>query len=459
MKKTILNLSLAVITVLLFQSCKKEGCTDSTANNYSAEAKKDNGTCVYGNGENKDLITLEGSITESLILTSDKKYLLKGFVYLKDGYSLIIQAGTIIKGDKDSKGTLIIERGAKIIAQGTISNPIIFTSNQPEGKRDYGDWGGVIICGKAPINLPGGEGVIEGGTNAAFGGTNATDNSGVISYVRIEFCGIAFQPNQEINGLTLGGVGSGTQIDHVQISYSGDDAFEWFGGTVNCKNLVALRTWDDMFDTDNGYNGTIQYAIGLSDPNVADQSGSNGFESDNDGQGNSVEPYTAPTFINTSILGPRSSSSASFNSQFKRAAHLRRATKHKIYNSLLAGFPDGLLVDGTKAESNASSGELVFSNSIIAGCGNALKVNTGSTFDISTWYASNNNQIINDLSELKIGEAFNLKLPNFLPSSNSNLLSGAKDVSGAESTLFIGAFGTENWTANWSNFDPNNTKY
>ncbi|MES2836405.1 MAG: T9SS C-terminal target domain-containing protein [Bacteroidota bacterium] len=459
MKKTLFTLSLAAVAALSFQSCKKEGCTDATANNYNAEAKKDDGTCLYGSDENKDLITIEGSISENLYLTNDKKYLLKGFVYLKEGYSLKIQAGTIIKGDKDSKGTLIIERGAKLFAQGTANNPIIFTSNQPEGARDYGDWGGLIVCGKAPINLPGGEGVLEGGTNATFGGTDAADNSGVISYVRIEFCGIAFQPNQEINGLTMGGVGSGTQIDHVQISYSGDDAFEWFGGTVNCKNLIVHRTWDDMFDTDNGFNGTIQYALGLSDPNVADQSGSNGFESDNDGQGNSVEPYTSPTFVNVSILGPRTSATATFNSQFKRAAHLRRATKQKIYNTLLAGFPDGLLVDGTKAEANANAGDLVFSNSIIAGCANALKVNSGSSFAISTWYAANSNQTIADLSELKIEESFNLTAPNFLPATGSALLSGAKSVTGTESTSFIGAFGTENWTATWSNFDPQTPKY
>ena len=139
---------------------------------------------------------------------------------------------------------------------------------------------------KHPLTNP----EIEGGVNNAagdafYGGTDANDNSGVLRYVRIEFPGIAFTDNNEINGLTCGGVGAATTLEHVQVSYSGDDSFEFFGGTVNAKYLIAYRGWDDDFDTDFGYSGKIQFAVSLRDPEIADQSGSNGFESDNDGSG------------------------------------------------------------------------------------------------------------------------------------------------------------------------------
>jgi len=247
-------------------------------------------------------IEISGDITANTKWSSNNKYVLKGFVYVKSPAVLTIEPGTIIRGDKATKGTLIIERGAQIFAVGTQNSPIVFTSNEEKGNRSYGDWGGIIICGRAPINLPGGEGTVEGGTNAIYGGTNAADNSGKLKYVRIEFCGIAFQPNQEINGLTMGGVGNGTEIEYVQISYSGDDSYEWFGGNVDARHLIAFRGWDDDFDTDNGYSGRIQFAAAFRDKDIADQSGSNGFESDNDGQGTTATPFTKVDILFNKML-------------------------------------------------------------------------------------------------------------------------------------------------------------
>lgn len=138
----------------------------------------------------------------------------------------------------------------------------MFTSEEAKGNRRPGDWGGIILCGKAKNNKS--EMQIEGGPRTKHGGNDDADNSGVLSYVRIEFAGYPFQTDQEINGLTLGSVGSGTKIDHVQVSYTNDDSYEWFGGTVNCKYLVAYKGWDDDFDTDNGFSGKFssvcQYA-------------------------------------------------------------------------------------------------------------------------------------------------------------------------------------------------------
>jgi hypothetical protein len=179
--------------------------------------------------------TLSGHITTNTTLNSTTLYVLQGFVYVDSTVTLTIDPGTVIIGEKISKGTLIVQRGAYIEAQGTPTKPIIFTSQEAPGARAAGDWGGVIILGKATINPPGGVAIIEGGVGSEYGGAVDTDSSGVFSYVRIEFPGIAFLPNNEINGLTMGGVGNRTVIDHVQVSNSGDDSFEWFGGTVNCR--------------------------------------------------------------------------------------------------------------------------------------------------------------------------------------------------------------------------------
>ena len=144
--------------------------------------------------------------------------MLKGFVYVTDGAILNIEPGTVIKGDKDTKGTLVVERGGQINAQGTKEKPIVFTSNQPAGSRSYGDWGGIVICGRAAVNSTSGTATIEGGIRSEYGGGSNPvndDNSGVLSYVRIEFCGIEYATDNEINGLTLGGVGSGTTLNQI----------------------------------------------------------------------------------------------------------------------------------------------------------------------------------------------------------------------------------------------------
>ncbi|HMT28576.1 MAG TPA: T9SS C-terminal target domain-containing protein [Bacteroidia bacterium] len=408
-------------------------------------------------------IELTGDINTSALLTANNKYILKGFVYVKDGVTLAIEPGTIIKGDKATKGTLIVERGAQILAVGTAQKPIVFTSNQPAGSRSYGDWGGIIICGRAPINLPGGEGTVEGGTNALYGGTNPADNSGKLKYVRIEFCGIAFQPNQEINGLTMGGVGSGTEISHIQVSYSGDDSYEWFGGSANATNLVAFRGWDDDFDTDNGYSGKIQFAVALRDKDIADQSGSNGFESDNDGQGTLATPNTKTIFSNITVFGPMNDASTVINGQFKRAAHLRRSTQTCIYNSVMAGFPTGLFIDGSTTETNAAAGDLQFRNNIIAGCTTPLSASA--SFDIQAWFDTPGygNSLLTNSSEIQCGYPLNLTSPSFLPSATSPLLSGADfsnaNLSGMQSVNYRGAFGSSDWTQGWCNFDPQNTAY
>jgi hypothetical protein len=207
---------------------------------------------------------------------------------------------------------------------GTAAKPIVFTSGKAVGQRNPGDWGGIIILGKAKTNRST-EPTIEGGVGKNFGGTVDNDNSGTLKYVRIEFAGIASQPNSEINGLTLGGVGSGTTIEYVQVAYGNDDAFEIFGGTVNAKYLVAYATADDDFDFDFGYSGRIQFGVALRDPSVVDPGDAgNGIECDNDGTGTNATPATRPVLSNFTFVGPNVDNTASKNHNY--ANRFRRAT-------------------------------------------------------------------------------------------------------------------------------------
>ncbi|MEG8990679.1 T9SS type A sorting domain-containing protein [Ignavibacteria bacterium 4148-Me] len=417
---------------------------------------------------------LEGNINSDKVLDANKKYLLRGFVNVNEPATLTIPAGTIIYGEKSSKGSLIINRGAKIVAIGTPDKPIIFTSQQPKGQRGAGDWGGIIIAGRASINVPGGTAVIEGGTGTVYGGgdkPNDDDSSGVLKYVRIEFPGIAFLPDNEINGLTLGGVGRKTIIEYVQVSYSGDDSFECFGGTVNCKYLIAYKGLDDEFDTDFGYRGKCQFLFGFRDPNMADISGSNGFESDNDGTGTLNSPRTQPIFSNVTLIGPLPSPDfTQFNSNYKRGAHLRRSALTSIYNSIIMGYPVGLLIDGQNSADGAIANDLQIRNTIIAGSQSGKNLTTNvNGFDVVTWFNNPDfgNKTFDKSSDVGLIDPFNLTNPNPIPASNSYASTNASFNNDRLKDNFfthvnyIGAFNPNGprWDERWTNYDPQNTDY
>lgn len=458
--KNLLNIkSLLMFSLVLtlFASCKKD---DETTNNNSSSTTGTSGTIsdaffekvtyigAFGtsdwtsdwanwNPQNTNYTTitdtLSGNISSNKTLSASKTYFLKGFVYIQSGATLTIEAGTVIRGDKDTKGTLIVKQGGKIEAIGTSSKPIVFTSNKDAGSRNYGDWGGIILCGNAKINVQGGSSIIEGGPDATYGGSNDEDNSGTLKYIRIEFAGVSFQPDKEINGLTMGGIGSKTTLDYIQVSYCGDDSFEWFGGKVNAKHLISFRAWDDDFDTDFGYSGMLQFLVSLRDPNVADVSGSNGFESDNDASGSSSNPVTNPIFSNVSMYGPKATLNTTMHSNHKRAMHIRRNSQCNVYNSIFAGYKEGLLLDGSKCEDNAKNDRLKIRNTIISGVSseNMFKVAssgaTMTTTEVKTWYmkADYKNDTISDNTNLKITDPFNLNAPNFLPQAGSPVLNKA----------------------------------
>jgi hypothetical protein len=414
---------------------------------------------------------IEGNINSNAFLSKNKRYLLRGFVNVNSPATLTIQAGTVIYGEKASKGTLIINRGAKLIADGTANEPIVFTSQELPGNRGPGDWGGIIIAGNASINVPGGTAIIEGGTGTIYGGganPNDDDNSGIIRYVRIEFPGIAFLPDNEINGLTLGGVGRGTTIEYVQVSFSGDDSFEWFGGNVNGKYLISFRGVDDDFDMDFGFRGNIQFGFGVRDPNIADISGSNGFETDNDGTGTFNTPRTLPVISNFTVVGPMQDTSfTAYNPNFRRGAHIRRSALTSIYNSIVMGFPIGLLLDGSGVGNAAIGDTLQIRNSIWAG----LRFNNGiitnvSGFNATNWFntAAYGNRTFVQPSGVGLTDPFNQTNPNPLPAQNSPALSGASFSnprlgSFFTQTTYVGAFGTTRWDLPWANYNPQNTNY
>jgi hypothetical protein len=409
---------------------------------------------------------VEGDITGNVTWTFDQTYILKGFVRVRAGATLTIEAGTVIRGDKATKGSLIVERGGVLVARGTAESPIVFTSNEPVGNRNIGDWGGIIICGRAPINVAGGQAEVEGGVGAQYGGNDPDDYSGVLSYVRIEFSGIAFQPNREINGLTLAGVGRRTQIDHIMVAYCGDDSFEWFGGTVDARYLVSYHSVDDDFDSDNGFSGNNQFLLAIRDPQIADVSGSNGFESDNDASGSQALPTTTPTFSQVTVVGPLFYAQ-SYNSNFRRGAHLRRSTQCSIFNTLFVGYPTGLFIDGGTTAQNAQNAALQLRNSTIIDSKNALEPETTPAFDARTWFLQpafgNRIEPADELNGLfRAGQT--PTTPDFRP-LNPRYLTGARydsprlDNPFFERVAFQGAFGETDWTQGWCNFQPQTTVY
>lgn len=331
--------------------------------------------------------TVSADITSNTTWSGVVKLMNK--VYVKNNATLTIAPGTIIRGDKLTQGTLIITRGAKIMADGTAANPIIFTSNEAVGARNEGDWGGLVLLGLAKNNQPGGVANIEGivpTTDSQYGGNFDNDNSGTLRYVRVEFAGIALEPNKEINGITFGSVGSGTIVDYVQVTYSGDDSFEWFGGTVNCKHLIAYRGLDDDFDCDFGFRGKVQFALSIRDKDLSDAPGdSNAFECDNDAAGSTATPKTRPIFSNVTLVGPKGNGTTALpaGEKFEKAFRLRRNSAVSVLNSLVTGWEKGLSIEGAPVVANLNGDTMVFVNNILT------------NFAIPSWSTGNTNTVLN----------------------------------------------------------------
>ncbi len=386
------------------------------------------------NPTGKPVVTITGNITANRTLSSAYIYRLVGTVYVKNNATLTILPGAVITGVTANGSTpsasLVITRGAKLIANGTITSPIVFTSAKAAGSRAAGDWGGLIILGKATNNRSGGVGNIEGLTvndDSQYGGSDDADNSGSLKFVRIEYSGFPLQANQEINGLTMGSVGRGTVIENIQVSYNQDDSFEWFGGTVNCKNLVSYRCLDDDFDTDNGYRGNVQFGLAVRDANLADVSGSSSFESDNDATGSDATPRTAPVFSNMTVVGPlRGDVAASVNVNHKRNGRLRRNTSIKVLNSVLMDAKTAIFIDGAKAEANLQSGDIVVAGNVIAGYPtNKLSDVASNRVAVLTSLGNANDTLPASTAGI-LTTPYNFTAPDYRPATGSIALTGSQ---------------------------------
>ncbi len=464
--------TLTSLIILLASSCRK--------------IEEDNYIIGGGGGGGDTTVTentiLEGKISSDKTLKANYTYKIRGIVYVTNGAKLTIEPGTTILGESASKGALVITRGSQIIADGTKDKPIVFTSDAANPKR--GDWGGVVICGNAKTNASfngqAGVGQVEGGVNngeglGLFGGTNDADNSGVLRYVRIEYAGYAYLPDNELNGLTLAGVGNGTTIDYVEIYKANDDAIECFGGSVNLKHTIFISTLDDDFDTDNGYSGKVQFGIVMRDSAIADISKSESWESDNDANGSALLPQTGAVYSNITAIGPRATTSNVGNSLFLCGAQIRRNSSISIFNSVILGYPVGVLIDaskGTPTDNNIRANTLFVQNTVVAGCDkptnySANPTPTGWTADsVSTWFTTPafGNLTFATTDEVKLAAAFNYTNPDFTPQAGSPLLGAASftntKLSGMTQVDYVGAVGPAgsadaDWWKGWSKLNLN----
>jgi hypothetical protein len=430
-------------------------------------------TVTKGNGQ--------FSRSEGLHISSDETWegviKLDGWVYVDAGATLTIKPGTIIRGT--NKSVLSIEKGGKIMAVGSSASPIVFTSSQGAGFRSNSDWGGLVINGNAVTNLAGGSGTAEGGIGSPYGGTDNDDNSGVLSYVRIEFPGYEVATGSEVNGLTLNSVGRKTTINYVQVSYSGDDGFEWFGGAVNAKHLISYKTEDDDFDTDNGFSGMVQFTVILRDPTIVDTDTANGFESDNDSSGSDASPKTTAIFSNMSGFGA-AKDLATYNSLLQNhkegsTMRIRRNSRISVYNSLYLGWGRGLRFESTGTQNAAVNNEMTVKNTFIGDIFGDKFRTDGTTFtaaQLETWFleATKRNKVLAAGSDAKITDPFNATKPNFQPMAGSPVFNASYwykesepvsiENSFFEQVSYVGAFdGINDWTAGWTEWDPVNANY
>ena len=434
--------------------------------------------------------TIRGEISRRVHLSNTKVYGLDGYVFINDGGVLEIEPGTIILGDTVGQNSVLcVNKGGKLIAKGTRKLPVVFTSSALPGQRARGDWGGVVICGKARTKHPGGQAAIEGGIAETttggrgwFGGTDDEDSSGSLSYVRIEFAGIAVAPNNELNSLTMGGVGRKTKLDHIQVSYGNDDGFEWFGGTVNAKYLVSTGILDDDFDTDNGYSGKVQFGIAQRFRTAADVSTSETFESDNDANASFNQPLTTGVFSNVTAIGPLQDTSWTsggganqYNSRFGAAAQIRRNSRLSIHNSLFLGWTRGLEIAQLPTMVAALGDTLEVRNNSWYGIKGSTMTVAGLTggqvappgFD-ATWIAKAafGNVVDKSSPNGAMGEApfttsvdFNPALKAGSPALTGAAFSGTASDPFFERVNFRGAVGMERWDLEWTEYDPVNRAY
>lgn len=327
MKSQIKFLTAAVIASMAFATACNN--TDNKPDDTTLKGEIPTGT------------TLTGNITANATLTSGSSYKLSGGLHVKAGNTLTIEPGvTVVAVDDDAPDYILIEQGAKIDAQGTASNPIVMTSEL----KKSGAWGGIHICGRAHTNA--GEGVLSEIGNAPYGGSDDSDNSGTLRYIRLEYTGFALDEEHEANGISFYGVGNGTTVEYVQAYKGSDDGFEFFGGSVNVKHMVVTDCTDDSFDWTEGWNGRGQFL-------VAYQSGEEEcdclMECDNNGNNFDATPVAHPILSNLTLVGDNSANNT-------RGIRLRAGTQAEIYNSIITGKAKCITLETEQTEQALLSG-------------------------------------------------------------------------------------------------------
>jgi len=404
------------------------------------------------------LVASDADTSGNITLSNDTVWALEGAVFVgndkADSVNLVIEPGTIIFG-RSGSDYLVVSRGSDIEAVGTAAEPIIMTSfNDVVGDEvRAGQWGGVIILGNAPSTKCPQDGTdcslqVEGvQSGAVFGGSDSADDSGTLNYVVVKYAGFEIAPDNELNGITFGGVGSGTTVDYVQVHANADDGVEFFGGSVNAKHLVLTSIQDDSVDWDNGYNGKLQYVY---IEHATDGSDANrGIEGDGDG-GDGLD-FSLPQLANITIVGN------DFNTDEldSEGVLLRDQTGAHITNMLItgtSGMGECLEMDTDETvQGNLTDGDITISNSVIA-CAEAFKTPDGAV-ELESWFTTDqsNNQLVAYADRSNIG----LNIDGTLTSQSGLLTAGADPaaVDGFfESNTFIGAVGTsaDDWRQGWA---------
>jgi hypothetical protein len=402
-----------------------------------------------------------GDISTDTVWTADHIYVLEGYVWMTGG-TLTIQPGTVIQGKNGS--ALTITKNAKLDAVGTVDKPIVFTSAMPTPAS--GDWGGLVMLGKAPINVTGGTNNVEGfptsyGDRIAYGGTDAAHNCGKLKYARIEYAGFALAVDNELNGLTLGGCGSASLVDYVQVHLGLDDGVEIFGGTVNISHVIITQPDDDALDWDRGWTGKAQFLIVQQKLGRGDKA----IEADNNNNDNELLPRSAPEVWNATFIG---SDGAATDPQ--GGPHLRRGSAGKINNSIIAYFPKFAFdVDGTSSVNQFNANMLAVKNTYFVKAAASTAV-WPANFDVGTGGTQNDcptAQTCLDEAASIGGDATNklnidpmltapksLTAPSWKPMAGSPVLTGcATPPAGFDQTAtFCGAVGATDWTTGWTKY-------
>ena len=389
--------------------------------------------------DGRQVVVLEGKLNADKVLSAAYDYLLRGAVFVEAGATLTIEPGAKIYGEQASNGTLIIAQGGKIMAEGTRDAPIVMSSDAFEGSRARGQWGGLIINGYAPTN----QGITFGeGDTGAFGGNNPADSSGVLRYVRIEYAGIEFSPDNELNGIALQGVGSGTIIEHVQVHMNQDDGIEMFGGTVNIKYAFVTGARDDSFDWTDGWTGKGQFWVAQQYGDDAD----NGFEVDNSSKDNEATPRSAATIFNATLVGDPA------GPESDNGMLIREGAAGLYANFIVTGFNKvGLDINNEATYAQAESGALVVKNSIFFenGKGNFSDEKDADGFDEARFAADNGNKE----TDPGLVDPFNKSAPNFTPGAGANAVNPASPPADGffEPVDFIGGVSpSNNWITGWT---------